>query len=81
VLLNGFALNVLSLESLGLPRWRLSIGWDRWLELRWLEGLAKKFLPKMGFCQAGVEWFTMLALSFSFLSSSRTTSNLYLSRQ
>jgi hypothetical protein len=28
-----------------------------------------------------VEWFTMLALSFSFLSSSRTTSNLYLSRQ
>jgi hypothetical protein len=37
VLLNGSALNVLSLESLGLPRWTLSIGWDRWLELRWLE--------------------------------------------
>jgi hypothetical protein len=24
----------------------------------------------MGFCQAGVEWFTMLALSFSFLKNS-----------
>jgi hypothetical protein len=48
VLLNGSTLNVLSLESLGLPRWRLSIGWDGWLELRWLERVSERISPKGG---------------------------------
>jgi hypothetical protein len=48
VLLNGSALNVLSLKSLGLPRWRLSIGWVRWLELRWLERVSERISPKTG---------------------------------
>jgi hypothetical protein len=48
VLLNGSALNVPSLKSLGLPRWRLSIGWDRWLELRWLERVSERVSPKAG---------------------------------
>jgi hypothetical protein len=42
VLFNWSALNVLRLESLGLPRWWLSIGWDRWLELRWLERVSER---------------------------------------
>jgi hypothetical protein len=37
VLLDRSALNVLSLKGMGLPRWRVSIGWDRWLELRWVK--------------------------------------------
>jgi hypothetical protein len=35
VLLNRSTLDVLSLESLGLPRWWLSISWNGWLEMRW----------------------------------------------
>jgi hypothetical protein len=48
VLLNGSALNVLSLKSLGLPRWRLSIGWDMWLELRWLERVCERVSLETG---------------------------------
>jgi hypothetical protein len=48
VLLNGFALNVLSLKSSGLPRWNLSIGLDRWLELRWLERVSERVSPIIG---------------------------------
>jgi hypothetical protein len=48
VLLDGSALNVLSLKSLGLPRWRLSICWDRWLELRWLEWVSERISPETG---------------------------------
>jgi hypothetical protein len=33
---------------LGLPRWRLSIGWDRWLELRWLERVSERVSPETG---------------------------------
>jgi hypothetical protein len=42
MLFNRYALDVLSLESLGLPRWWLSIGWDGWLELRWLKRVSKR---------------------------------------
>jgi hypothetical protein len=28
--------------------WRLSIGWDRWLELRWLERVSERVSPKTG---------------------------------
>jgi hypothetical protein len=48
MLLNGSALDVLSLESLGLPRCRLSICWDRWLELRWLETVGERISSKTG---------------------------------
>jgi hypothetical protein len=48
MLLNRSALDVLSLESLGLPSWRLSICWDRWLELQWLERVSKKISSKIG---------------------------------
>jgi hypothetical protein len=48
VLFNRSALDVLSLESLGLPRWRLSIGWDRWLELRWLKRVSERISSKIG---------------------------------
>jgi hypothetical protein len=58
---------------------------DRWKVVAGIEvagkGLAKEFLTKLGFCHAGAEWFTALALSFSFLSSSRMASNLFLSGQ
>jgi hypothetical protein len=47
MLLNGSALNVLSLESLGMPRWRLSIGLDGWLELRWMERINERISPKV----------------------------------
>jgi hypothetical protein len=30
VLINRPALNILCLENLGLPGWRLSVTWDRW---------------------------------------------------
>jgi hypothetical protein len=46
VLFNRSALDVLSLESLGLPRWWLSIGWDRWLELRWLKRVSERISSK-----------------------------------
>jgi hypothetical protein len=46
VLLNRFALNVLSLKTLGLPKWRLSISWDRRLELRWLERVSERVSPE-----------------------------------
>jgi hypothetical protein len=48
VLPNRTTLNVLSLKSLGLPRWRLSIGWDRWLELRCLERVSERISPETG---------------------------------
>jgi hypothetical protein len=48
VLLNRSVLDVLSLESLGLPRWGLSIGWDRRLELRWLKRVSERISPKIG---------------------------------
>jgi hypothetical protein len=48
MLLNGSALDVLSLESLGLTRCRLSICWDRWLELRWLERVSERISSKTG---------------------------------
>jgi hypothetical protein len=48
VLLNGSMLNVLSLEGLGLPRWRLSVGWDKWLELGWPERVGERISPKTG---------------------------------
>jgi hypothetical protein len=58
---------------------------DKWKEVVGIEvaekGLAKEFLPKLGLCHPGAEWFTALALSFSFLSSSRMASNLFLSGQ
>jgi hypothetical protein len=46
MLLNRSTLDVLSLESLGLPRWRLSICWDRRLELRWLERVSERISSK-----------------------------------
>jgi hypothetical protein len=36
-LLKRPVLDVLSLESLGLPRWWLSISWNEWLEMRRLK--------------------------------------------
>jgi hypothetical protein len=36
------------LESLGLPRWRLSISLDKWLELRCLERVRERVSPKAG---------------------------------
>jgi hypothetical protein len=48
MLLNRSALDVLILESLGLPRWRLSICWDRRLELRWLERVSERISSKTG---------------------------------
>jgi hypothetical protein len=48
-------------------------------ELRWLERVSERVSPKTGVCQAGAEWFTVLALSFSFLSSSRIALNFFFS--
>jgi hypothetical protein len=46
VLLDGPALNVLSLESLRLPGRRLGIVGMRWLELGWLEWVCEGVSPK-----------------------------------
>jgi hypothetical protein len=46
MLLNGPALNVLSLESLRLPGWRLGITGMRWLELGWLERVCERVSAK-----------------------------------
>jgi hypothetical protein len=46
VLLDGPALNVLSLESLRLPGRRLGIIGRWWLELGWLERVCERVSPK-----------------------------------
>jgi hypothetical protein len=46
VLLDGPALDVLSLESLRLPGRRLGIIGRWWLELRWLEKVCERVSPK-----------------------------------
>jgi hypothetical protein len=79
VLLNGFALNVRGLESLELPRWRLSIGWDRWLELRWLERVSERVSPKTGVLPSWSGMVYGTGPLLIFLSSSRIASNIFLS--
>jgi hypothetical protein len=69
VLLDRYALNVLSLNSLGLPGWWLSISWDRWLELRWLEWVRERVPPKTWFLpsRSGVIYGIGPLLLLSFL--------------
>jgi hypothetical protein len=66
---------------LGLLRWRLSIGWDRWLELRWLERVSERVSPETGVLSSwgGMVYGTSPLLLL--LSSSRIASNLFLSGQ
>jgi hypothetical protein len=47
VLINRHVLNILSLENLGLPSWRLSVGWNGWLEVRWLEMAGERVPSKI----------------------------------
>jgi hypothetical protein len=69
VLLDRSALNVLSLKSLGLPAWCLSIGWDMWLELRWLEWVRERISPETGVLpsQSGMIYGTGPLLLLPFL--------------
>jgi hypothetical protein len=54
VLINRPTLNILSLEDLGLPGWRLSVAWDRWREVRWLERVSEGVPSKiLGFAKPG----------------------------
>jgi hypothetical protein len=66
---NSSALDVLSLESLGLPRWWLNIGWDRWLELRWLKRVSKSISSKIRVLQSrsGMVYGTSPLLLLLFL--------------
>jgi hypothetical protein len=47
VLINRHVLNILSLENLGFPSWRLSVGWNGWLEVRWLEMAGERVPSKI----------------------------------
>jgi hypothetical protein len=69
MLLDGFALNVLSLESLRLPGRRLGIIGRWWLELRWLERVCERVSPKTRILprQGRVVYNTRSLLFLSFL--------------
>jgi hypothetical protein len=53
VLINRPSLNVLSLESLGLPRWWLSVGWNGRLKVRWLERAGERVPSKTWILPSG----------------------------
>jgi hypothetical protein len=69
VLLDGPALNVLSLESLRLPGRRLGIIGRWWLELRWRERVGERVSPKARIlpCRSRVVYSTRSLLLLSFL--------------
>jgi hypothetical protein len=53
VLINRPTLNILNLENLGLPGWRLSVAWDRWREVRWLERVSERLPSKIWVLPSG----------------------------
>jgi hypothetical protein len=72
VLLNRPALDVLSLESLGLPRWWLSISWDGRLEMRWLKRATERISSEIGVLpsRSGMVYSTVPLLLLFFLEYS-----------